>query len=149
MTELIISQEEANRLIALKKRAENGDTYTFPDLGGSVNIPIISNDYKENFFLDVARGRINLVKGTNQIRSHQVVVLLRLDFNGPPHRNPDGEEIPCPHIHIYKEGFGDKWAYPAPADIFANINDGFQTLYDFMKYCNIEYFPNIRRGLFT
>ncbi|MFW9280162.1 DUF6978 family protein [Glaesserella parasuis] len=26
--------------------------------------------------------------------------MVRLDIEGPPHRNPDGEEIICPHIHL-------------------------------------------------
>jgi hypothetical protein len=65
--------------------------------------------------------RIDLIKGTYQNRARYVVVLVRLDFGGKPHRNPDGEEIASPHLHIYREGVGDKWAYPVTADRFANI----------------------------
>jgi len=49
---------------------------------------------------------------TYQNRGRAVVVLLRLDLKGSPLRNPNDEVIPCPHLHIYREGFGDKWAYP-------------------------------------
>ena len=61
---------------------------------------------------------------------------LRLDYGGPLHRNPDGEEIPCPHLHIYREGYGDKWAVPIPTQDSPNIHDHWQTLQDFMRYCN-------------
>ena len=73
--------------------------------------------------------------------------MCRLDL-GVPHRNPDGEEIPAPHLHIYREGYDDKWAYPLPQDTFTNIDDKWQIFLDFMKYCNIVDAPNFKRGLF-
>jgi hypothetical protein len=76
-------------------------------------------------------------------------VLVRLDFGGAPHRNPDGEEIGSPHLHLYREGYGDKWAVPVPEDRFENLSDPWQTLEDFMRYCNVVQSPMIRRGLFT
>ncbi|HEY7442131.1 MAG TPA: hypothetical protein VH701_06920 [Vicinamibacterales bacterium] len=33
---------------------------------------------------------------------------------GAPHRNPDDEEIPCPHLHLYREGYGDSLGDAAP-----------------------------------
>ncbi len=149
MTDLNISQFEADRLIKIEKRPETNEVYEFPDLGGATTIPMVSTNLRENFIIDISRGRINLLKGTNQLRAHQVIVLVRLDFSGPPHRNPDGEEIPCPHIHIYKEGYGDKWAYSLPEGIFADLSDGMQTIQDFMQYCNVTTLPEFKRGLFT
>lgn len=99
--------------------------------------------------LDLRRGRIDLAKGTYQNRGRQVVVLMRLDFGGAPHRNPDGDEIDSPHLHIYREGFGDKWAMPVPAEAFRDLTNPWQTPDDFMRYCSIVEPPNIRRGLFT
>jgi len=78
-----------------------------------------------------------------------VVVLVRLDFGGHPHRNPDGEEILSPHLHIYKEGYGDKWAIPVPTDRFPNMDDLWKTLEDFMRFCNITEPPFIEKGLFA
>jgi hypothetical protein len=98
--------------------------------------------------LDVSRGQIDLLRGKYQNRGRQVVVLIRLDFGGAPHRNPDGKEIACPHLHLYQEGFGDKWAIEVPKDKFPNIADLWQTLQDFMRYCNIVEPPFIKRGLF-
>lgn len=149
MTDIVLTQAEADDLIAMKKQAENTDPLGLPDLGGRIQAPLVSDDFKEKFILDISRGRINLVKGTNQLRSHQVIVLVRLDFGGPPHRNPDGAEINCPHIHIYKEGYADKWAYPLPDGVFSYIDDPWQALQDFMGYCNIVRPPNFQRGLFS
>ena len=58
--------------------------------------------------LDVTRGQIKLTKATYQNRARQVIVLMRLDLDGSTHRNPDDQEIPCPHLHVYREGFGDR-----------------------------------------
>lgn len=77
------------------------------------------------------------------------MVLYRLDIDGAPHRNPDGEEIPCPHLHVYREGYGDKWAVPAPADKFPNTSDLFAALGSFMTHCNITDWPNVQKGLFS
>lgn len=72
---------------------------------------------------------------------------MRLDLDGPPHRNPDDEVIPCPHLHIYREGYGDKWATPAPVVLYPNPADLFSTFEAFMRQCNITA-PIIQKGLF-
>lgn len=53
-----------------------------------------------------------------------------------------------PHIHVYREGFDDKWAYQIPSGVFSDLSDRWQTLVDFMKYCNIIDPPNFKKGLF-
>lgn len=121
----------------------------FPDLGGAVSIPLVSADRREQFTLDLRRGRIDLTKGTFQNRARQVVVLVRLDFGGAPHRNPDGQEVGSPHLHLYREGYGDKWAYAVPPGDFTDLASLWHTLEDFMRFCNIVEPPTIRRGLFT
>ena len=78
-----------------------------------------------------------------------MVVLVRLDFGGAPHRNPDGKELACPHLHVYHEDYGDKWAMEIPKDKFPNLLALWQTLQDFMRYCSIIEPPFIQRGLFT
>ncbi len=148
MTEINLTQAEADALIAREKHRIDDERWRYPGLGGSISIPLVSSDKRENFLLDIRRGKIDLLKGTYQNRSRQVIVLVRVDFGGQPHRNPDDEEIPSPHLHIYREGYGDKWARPVPADRFSNISDPWQTLEDFMKLCNIIEPPLIDRGLF-
>jgi hypothetical protein len=118
-------------------------------LGGKVTVPLISENKRENFLLDISRGRIELKKGTYQTRARQIIILVRLDFGGPAHRNPDDEEIPCPHLHVYREGYGDKWATLIRFEDFPNIADPWTTLDDFFRYCHITKPPLFRRGIFV
>lgn len=149
MAELVLSQSEADGLIAMEKRCVDDKIWQYPGTGGSVVVPLQSTDGREDFLPDVYRSRINLVKGTYQNRVRHMIVLVRLDFGGKPHRNPDGEEIGSPHLHLYKEGFADKWAYPLPPHRFPNIDDAWLTLQDFMQFCNIVEQPAFSRGLFV
>jgi hypothetical protein len=144
-----LTQAEADALIALEKHRVDENSWDYPNPGESIHIPLISANGRENFHLDIARGNINLNKGTYQNRYRQVVILVRLDFGGQPHRNPDGIDIPSPHIHIYKEGFADKWAFPISKQTFTDIDDRWQLLKEFMQYCNITKPPKIERGLFS
>jgi hypothetical protein len=149
MADIEILQAEAEALIAMEKQPVDDDKeWNFPDPGGALNIPLTSTDKRENFYLDVTRGRIKLTRATYQNRARQAIILMRLDLDGPPHRNPDGEEIPCPHLHKYREGYGDKWASPAPADLYLNTLDLFATFEAFMRQCNITKLPIIQKGLF-
>jgi len=149
MPEINLTQVEADALLAMEKHRVDNIRWDFPDLGESIRIPLISANGRENFHLDISRGKINLFKGTYQNRSRQIVILARLDFGGQPHRNPDDIEIPSPHIHIYKEGYADKWAFILPYDIFINTDDRWQLLKDFMQFCNIIKAPRIERRLFS
>jgi hypothetical protein len=149
MADLNLTQAEADALIAMAKHRADDQEWQYPDLGGAVSVPLVSADRREQFMLDLRRGHIDLAKGTYQNRGRQVVVLVRLDFGGAPHRNPDGEEIESPHLHVYREGFGDKWAVPVPSDRFTDLLDGWRTLEDFMRFCNVVEPPVILRGLFT
>ena len=148
MAETSLTQAEADALIAMDKHRVTEDVSDFPADGQSVVLPLQSADGREQFLLDLSRGRIDLRKIKMQNRARQVVVLVRLDLGGAPHRNPDGQEIPIPHLHVYREGYGDKWAVPVPPERFGNLADVWQTLRDFMGYCNITVPPRIQRGLF-
>lgn len=149
MADIHLTQAEADALIAMVKHRVDDAGVEYPSPGGRVTVPLVSENKREHFLLDVSRGRIELKKGTYQNRARQVIILVRLDFGGSTHRNPDDEEIPCPHLHVYREGFGDKWAVPVPVAIFPNITDAWETLTDFFRYCNITEPPRFNRGLFT
>jgi hypothetical protein len=148
MADINLTQTEADALIRMEKHRVNNERYDFP-WRESLTVPLHSPDKREQFFLDISRGKIDLLRGKYQNRARQVVVLVRLDFGGPPHRNPDDEEIPSPHLHIYREGFGDKWAIPVPVDSFPRTNDLWGTFEDFLRYCNITQPPYIERGLLS
>lgn len=149
MADINLTQAEADALIAIEKHRATEDRSDFPMGGQSLVLPLQSSDKREQFLLDLSRGRIDLLKVKMQNRGRQVVVLVRLDLGGAPHRNPDDEEIPTPHLHVYREGFGDKWAVPVPVDRFRVTGDVWATLEDFLRFCNITQPPHIERGLFT
>lgn len=149
MADINLTQAEADALIGMEKHRADNERHDFPTGGQSLILPLQSPDRREQFMLDINRGRIDLLRGKYQNRARQVVVLVRLDFGGPPHRNPDDEEITCPHLHEYREGYGDKWARPIPVERFPRTDDLWGTLEDFMRFCNITQPPHIERGLFT
>jgi hypothetical protein len=144
-----LAQDEADMLLKVEKHREDDRSWRLPDLGGDISVPLLSFDGRESFSLDVSRGRINLIKGKFQARARTVIVLARLNF-GVPHRNPDGEEVGAPHLHLYREGYGDKWAYPVPIDLFPNLESRWQTLFDFLAFINAAKRPPLfDRGLFS
>jgi hypothetical protein len=149
MADMNLTQAEADALIAMEKHRINEDRSDFPMGGQALVLPLQSSDKREQFLLDLSRGRIDLLKVKMQNRGRQVVVLVRLDLGGAPHRNPDNEEIPAPHLHVYREGYGDKWAIPIPADRFTATTDLWTKLEEFMGFCSITQPPHIERGLFT
>lgn len=149
MADINLTQAEADALITLEKHCVGDARSDFPMGGQSLVLPLQSVDKREQFLLDLSRGRIDLLKVKMQNRGRQVVVLVRLDLGGAPHRNPDDEEIPAPHLHVYREGYGDKWAVPVPADRFQNVSDVWVSLGDFLRFCNVTQPPHIERGLFT
>ncbi len=149
MAEISLIQAEADALIAMEKHRVNEERSDFPKGGQSISLPLQSPDKREQFLLDLSRGRIDLRKVKMQNRARQIVVLVRLDLGGAPHRNPDNEEISVPHLHVYREGCGDKWAMQVPAARFTSTEDLWTTLQEFMRFCNITRPPHIERDLFT
>lgn len=149
MDDINLTQAEADALIAMEKHRANDERSGFPMGGQSVVIPLQSPDRRAKFLLDLSCGRIDLLKVKMQNRGRQVAVLVRLDLGGAPHRNPDDEEIAAPHLHVYREGYGDKWAISVPTDRFRNPADIWATLEDFLRFCNVTQPPRIDRGLFT
>lgn len=143
-----ISQQEANDLLAMQKVSLTSTPFDFPDFGGAVTVPLVSTDGSEEFFLDVRRNRINLSKNTFQNRARTVVILARLDIGGSPHRNPDGQEVACPHLHVYREGCGDKWAIDATPLIGLGAEHR-SAYHAFIQFCNIVHPPNFQIGLFS
>lgn len=149
MADIDLSQAEADDLLAMEKHEAGQQVWYYPPPGTSISVPLTSADGRESFLLDVYRAKIALAKGTYQNRARQVVILARLDFGGAPHRNPDGEEVGSPHLHVYREGFGGKWAYPLPKDRFPKQGDRMQLLQNFMDYCNVTRPPTIQTGVFA
>jgi hypothetical protein len=142
-----IPQAEADALLAMKKVEQHPKQHRYPNPGGKLQIDLIEENGKELFKLDISRGRVDLSKSTYQTRGRQTIILARLDW-GAPHRNPDGEEVGVPHLHLYREGFGDKWAFPLPPEHFPNPTNPWSQLDDFIRMCNITRTLLIKRELF-
>lgn len=143
----MLEQQQADQLIAMRKRLVDAAPIRFPIAGSSVQLDAKSQDGRESFLFDVNRkGRIKLSKCTYQERYALVEILLRLDLDGPPHENPDGTEVPCPHLHVYREGFGVRWAYAIPAD-FTDTADLVKTLLEFLRYCRVDDIPPIQKSV--
>ena len=100
-----LAQSEADFLVAMPKKPSSTKVHLFPESGGKLLIELQSVDDTEQFILDINRSRIKVGGITYQNRAREIVVLRRLDLEGPPHRNPDGEVVPCPHLHVYREGY--------------------------------------------
>lgn len=146
---LLLTQAEADNLIKLEKVCDSTVTYQLPFQGDSIEIPLTSTDGKEYFLLDVYRGRINIKKIKYQNRAHKSIILVRVDIGGSPHENPDGVIIPCPHIHIYREGFADKWAEQLNGKNhgFTDLKDLFTVLDSFLDFINVTERPKLLPSL--
>lgn len=143
-----LTQAEADALLAMEKHYSGDAKCVFPSLGGSLRLELHSKDRRESFNLDITRSRAVLTKETFQTRARKTVILVRLDIDGPMHRNPDGEEVPCPHLHLYREGYGDKWASPLPPE-FVGLPGGLALLDAFMDFCRVVGRPPIEGDLWT
>ena len=135
-----LTQSRADALIQMEKRPATSTRWLFPGRGGRLNIELRSADRRERFVFDVTAGRISLNKASYQTRWRRTTVLVRLCVNGATHRNPDGQRLGKTHLHVYREGYQDKFAIPVP-NTFVDLNDQSRMLQDFCAYCNIARQP--------
>jgi hypothetical protein len=135
--ENMLTQAAADHLIEMLKKIDKPKLFLFPLAGDRRTIDVVSLNGRENFIMDIQRSRIKISKCTYQNRYRKDIILLRLDLGGSPHTNPDGVTIACPHLHIYKEGFEDRWAYALP-DEFSVDEDLITKLIEFLEYCKIQ-----------
>lgn len=144
-----MTQEEADHLLAMGKRRMDEAVVPFPLHGKQIVLHLQSLDSQEIFLLDVSRGRRKEFRVKLQTRARTKIRLARLDIGGRPHRNDDGTVIEPPHLHLYREGFHDRWAITPPPDKFSNLADLQVTLNEFMRFCNIVRPPDIwiQKGL--
>jgi hypothetical protein len=142
-----LTQAEADSLFAMEKVRADTLQRRFPAPGEFVSAPLISRDKREQFLLDVNRRSLNISRVSFQSRARVTTILARLDLGGAPHGNPNDEEIGVPHIHLYCEGFVDKWAMEVPPGKFRNLEDRWETLLDFMRFCSVIEAPEFTRDL--
>ncbi len=136
----MLTQAEADALIAMQKRFITPRPISLPP-GVDETHELIGEDKRERFLLDLWRGTMRLSKYKMQTRGRIIVVLVRLDINGAPHTNPDGQILDGTHLHIYREGFDDRWASPIDPELFRDVEDTGIAFKDFCRFCNIEEIP--------
>lgn len=108
-----LSEQEASSILRELKDSLV-DEYAMPG-GGEHNkgFETIGRVSEEKFRIDLYRGGKDFSKHSVSARTVEGgVVLMRLCVGRQPHRNPDGQIIVGNHLHIYRSGFGDRYAEP-------------------------------------
>jgi len=143
-TDSMLTQAEADQLIAMSKHfLQPPSTISIPP-GTDDTYELAGPSDRERFHLDVWRGTLRLSKLKFQNRVRTAIVLVRLDVNGAPHTNLDGSFLSGTHIHLFREGYEDRWAYLLDQELFSRLSDPESTFQDFCTYCKIESPPPVQ-----
>ena len=102
---------------------------------------------KETFILDFYRGSFELSKYTINKRYKQTIILLRYDSGGR-HTNPDEEKFEGAHVHLYREGYNDKFAFPITTLGIVESDTMEEVFNKVMYFCNIKNLPTIEVSMF-
>jgi hypothetical protein len=155
-----ITQQEADFFFEMEKFPEDEKLHQFPNSGEKLILSFTSADKREFFLFDIYRGSIRITKISYQNRVRKAYILRRLDIDGVLHLNPEvenvpllilesynGKEIQPPHMHLYIEGFGERWAVPADILMKVDGKDIYEIMFDFFRYCNVKQLPKIEKTL--
>lgn len=118
------------------------DYAKFPNMNEFIKIAGIGLSSNQNYIMDINRKRCTLTKITYQNRIFTNINLLRLDVDNKPHTNPDGKKISGTHLHVYRENYGDAWAYNLTDPYLLSIKPDFDftTLVKGDFICNFHAF---------
>ena len=155
-----LKQKTADLLFQIPKRPIKL-SHLFPNQNEVLSIDVKSDhtDFQNEIFqIDINRKYMSLKKITYQDRVQENTILRRLDLNAS-HQNPSIMELPnsidkklvtlmekyeshkfdkSTHMHIYIEGYAEKWAFPPEA--FFELPQEEEILHylsKFIDYCNI------------
>jgi galactose mutarotase-like enzyme len=150
----VISQSEADALLQLSKEFKELSPLRLTQQSPMDDERFLySQDRREEFILTIERGQRKRARLKYQTRGRKVIVLARLDLDGPHHRNPPDspyrpdERLACPHVHVYTYGFDDRVAYlpsELPGFTLRDATNGVYCLEDFFKFCRIINHPPIQ-----
>ena len=140
----VLTQAEADRFIQMAKRFVHPPATISVPPGSDETHELAALDDRERFLLDIWRGTLRLTKLKFQNRARTIVVLVRLDVDGAPHTNPDGQRLPGTHMHLFREGYDDKWAFPVDSHSFSLLSDPGTTFQEFCTFCRIESPPPVQ-----
>lgn len=140
----MLTQAEADHLMQIVKHFVRAPAPVIIPPGVDETFELADPGDRERFLLDIWRGTVRLAKLKFQNRVRSVVVLARLDVNGAPHTNPDGQLLSGTHMHLFREGYDDRWAYPVDGNKFTLLTDPGKTFHEFCAFCNIEAPPPVQ-----
>ena len=140
----MLTQTEADQFMLMVKHFVRPPASISIPPGGDETYELSSLNDRENFFLDVWRGTLRLTKLKFQNRVRTVVVLVRLDVDGAPHTNPDGQRLSGTHLHLFREGYDDRWAHPVDPSAFTLLSDPGTTFQEFCAFCKVESPPPVQ-----
>ena len=144
----MLLQSEADQLMQMVKHFVHPPATIAIPPGVDDSYDLAGPSDREKFLLDVWRGTYRLSKLKFQNRVRTAIVLVRLDVDGAPHTNPDGQRFAGTHLHLFREGFDDRWAYPVDPQKFSVLSDPGQTFHDFCAFCSIDSPPAVQ-GVLT
>ena len=138
----MLKQEEFEKLLKLPKTFSTVEKLEISNAPSNWTRKVISTESKDEFLIDFYRGSYDLTRFTINKRYKTNIILLRFDSGGM-HKNPDGKIIKGAHIHIYKEGFDDKFAYPITDFGITENNFTIKEIFIILlKFCNFVEIPN-------
>ncbi len=140
----MLTQSEADDLIAMVKHFLRAPASIAIPPGADDSYELAGPGDRERFWLDVWRGTLRLSKLKLQNRARSAIVLVRLDVDGAPHTNPDGRYLSGTHLHLFKEGYDDRWAYAVDPKQFTLLTDPATTFQEFCTFCKIESPPAVQ-----
>ena len=129
----------------------------FPSKTKEAQLHLISWNSRNRYILYINRKSNITTRYTLQNKIHDSFILLRLDLDTKPHRNPNGEKISGNHLHLFDRGdTSGSWAFELtdpdlnilfPQFPFAEITKSETTQIEqfrlFCNLCNIQTIPNI------
>lgn len=140
---MTITQEEADTLRIIEKYLANPQDVKIPKMRETRIYPAYHKCYnrrRDDLDVSAYRGGIDENKVSYRLIYKKGILLIRIDTNDKTaHINPDNKSfIPpmTPHVHIYREGYGDKFAYPLPDEFSSKGADIEKLFIEFLQYSN-------------
>ena len=138
-----LTQTEYDALMLLLKEFKERDPLILNDRWSrEITAPVTG----DNFMLDFYRGRIEFKKFSLNKRYRKTVVLVRYCSHGS-HTNPDDTRFDGPHLHLYREGYDDKYAVDVVTIGATSSSSVAEVLEKFLAYCKIKPVP-VKPSLF-
>ena len=140
-----MTQEEADLLLAMDKRFTEPDTLELGPEKWTRELTAVN--MRERFLFDYYRGRIVLAKYRYQMRHGATEVLLRYcshtQHTNPPNPHFTGS-FDGPHVHLYREGYDDKIAFPVSVVGVTDTSDLIVVMRAILVFCHVVSTPPIQ-----